>query len=110
MYHCVPIAISRMLPQLMEMFAATNQPTTSGNVMLTGNDAPICASGWAKRATRGWKPIQTPTGVQTIVASTVIAITRSIVRNPSHAMCPNRPQDSAPRSSSAAATRPVSTS
>ncbi|OIQ67889.1 hypothetical protein GALL_505280 [mine drainage metagenome] len=53
MYHWVPMAISKMLPQFMEVWVATKKPTTIGKVMLTGKEAPIWASGWAKRATLG---------------------------------------------------------
>src|ERR1700739_4743712 len=45
MYHWVPIAISRILPQLMLMCAKTKNQTTNGNVMFTGKDAAICANG-----------------------------------------------------------------
>src|SRR6266403_660312 len=71
-YHWVPIAISKMLPQLIPMWAATKKPTTKGKVILTGNEAAIWANGWAKRAISGLEPIQTPIGVQIKVAITVI--------------------------------------
>ena len=87
MYHCVPSAISSTLPRLIGMWVAIKKATINGNVMFTGNDAAICASGWAMRATRGRSPIQTPMGVQISVAMTLMASTRRSVRNPSQTTC-----------------------
>ena len=61
--------------------------TMNGNVMFTGNDAAICASGCAMRATRGRNPIHTPIGVQISVAITLMATTRSSVSTPSQTTC-----------------------
>ena len=76
-----------MLPKLIGMRVAMKNATMNGNVMLTGNDAAIWASGCATRATRGRSPIQTPIGVQINVASTLIATTRSRVSTPSDTTC-----------------------
>ena len=73
MYHCVPSAIRNTLPRLIGMRVAMKNATMNGNVMFTGNDAAICASGCAMRATRGRRPIQTPIGVQIRVAMTLMA-------------------------------------
>ena len=110
MYHCVPMAISRMLPQFRVMWAATKKPTITGKVMFTGNEAPICASGCMKRATEGLKPIHTPTGVHTSVANTVMMATRPSVSPPSQKMCPTSSSVMAPCRASAAATTPRMTS
>src|SRR5215831_11922051 len=39
MYHCVPIAIRMMLPQLIPKWEATKKLTINGKVMLTGKEA-----------------------------------------------------------------------
>src|SRR5579862_7070436 len=79
MYHCVPSAMRKMLPQLIEIRVAMKKATIHGKVMLTGKEAAICASGWAMRATLGVEPIQKPMGVQNSVAATVTAATRNRV-------------------------------
>src|SRR6185312_16002953 len=78
-YHCVPSARRKILPQLIEMEYPIKNPTIKGNAMLTGNDAAICASGWANLATDGRKPIHTPIGVQITVAAATMIKTRPMV-------------------------------
>ena len=87
MYHCVPSAMSNTPPRSIGMCVEIKKATMNGKVMFTGNDAAICASGCAMRATRGRSPIHTPIGVQMSVAMTLIAITRRSVSTPSQTTC-----------------------
>ena len=53
--------------------------TAIGNSTLAGNAARNCATGWTRAAQRGRRPIQTPIGTQTRLASAISTTTRSIV-------------------------------
>ncbi len=79
MYHCAPRIISG------ESHTSGNSPkrtmtmTNSGNSRLAGKAARNCATGCTKAAARGRRPIHTPSGSQTRLASAVSTATRTRV-------------------------------
>ena len=89
MYHCVPNAISRMLPQLIFTLHATNQSVTNGNVKFEGKLASTCTIGCMNRETRGFMPIKAPTGTHITEQTMVSSATRRKVSMPSASACPN---------------------
>src|ERR1700686_1364289 len=87
MYHCVPRIISGLTHISTLRWNATMSETTTGKNRLAGNAARNCTTGWTRRASRGRKPIQTPTGTQTSAARAISTTTRSRVKKPSTTTC-----------------------
>ena len=109
MYHWVP----RIINGLSHRFGLSRQVTipytTSGNNKFAGKAARNCAIGCTHCATRGLRPIHTPIGTHTKLASAIKTITRAKVSNPrnptsrssarlvpDHSACPNLRSASAP--------------
>ncbi len=82
MYHCAPSAISKMPPMFRLTPAATKNAAANGNRKFAGNEARTCTTGCASRDTRGFIPIQTPTGTQITLATTSSTTTRPNVAAP----------------------------
>ena len=91
MYHCVPNAISRILPQLISTLHATNQSVTNGNVKFEGKLASTCTIGCINRETRGFMPIIAPIGTQITEQTSVSSATRRNVTMPNTNACPSSP-------------------
>ncbi len=85
MYHWVPRIISGLSHRFGLSCQATMAYTTSGNSRFAGKAARNCATGCTHCATRGRRPIHTPTGTQTRLASAISTTTRAMVSKPEHA-------------------------
>ena len=91
MYHCAPSAISKMPPKFRLMPAAMKNAAAIGNTKFAGNEARTCTTGCARRDTRGFIPIHTPTGTQMTLATISSTTTRAKVAAPSTNTWPKAP-------------------
>ena len=73
-----------------------NARVANGKRKFAGKLARTCTIGWAARATRGLRPIQTPIGTHTSVAKTTSTITREKVIAPYPNALRTSPGPSAP--------------
>ncbi len=92
MYHWAPRAISRMPPRSIDRPVRSSSQTASGKRKLAGKLASTWTTGWAMRVSLGEKPIHTPTGTQTTVATATRTTTRARVARPSSSGSPNTPR------------------
>ena len=78
-YHCVPSTISG--DSQISGFSRqwTIAMTAKGNNTFAGKAARNCATGCNRSAQRGRRPIQTPMGTQTTLATAISKRTRTIV-------------------------------
>src|SRR5579863_10507306 len=79
MYHWVPSAMSSTLPKFRLSPMSRNTTMANGKMKFAGKLASTCTTGCMYWATRGLKPIHTPTGTQTTEDTATTTATRSSV-------------------------------